>query len=351
MTHVLIVGTGLSAVTAARVLLQSSRIAKVTLVDKAGAPGGRLNSRTYDSGTRLETGTRVFTATQEPFQKEVARWQAQGWVRPVDASDLRGLDGGRPWFEGAHGVGALMKELVKEVEQDKRISIRYDAQCVHPSPRSPIIPLVMTYSTEGTSVDAADFVIITAPLAQYLPLLPNSLPTDPSPAYDRILTLLLPTVQSTHLPVYARKPLAKLTALSTGVSKEGKRVGLVLQSTPALLGVAYERETSADDVVRAAFFAVLRESLKDDSPILDQEALERAASLTGRESQVKRWKFAQVSNSVDGPSSAARAQESRIRAMAGERIILAGDGTGGGGVEGAYLAGHEAAQHVLSAKL
>lgn len=115
-----------------------------------------------------------------------------------------------------------------------------------------------------------------------------------------------------------------------------------MQSTPEKLGLGYTKDESSDEVVREAFFRVLREG-----KFLPTEVLDEAAKLTGRESQVKRWKFAQVEAATGEPGSTTYAEDP-VQVLEGGKVILAGDGTAGGagGIVGAWRAGERAAEVV-----
>lgn len=131
------IGTGLTALTIARQLLTSlpPLAVRLTLIDKAKQPGGRLSSRTYDSGVVLETGLRVFESPkgngkESAFEKEVERWNTAGYVKEVMEEKRAGPMGSGRWWEGADGITKLVEGLVNEVEAAAggRLSIHYNVQ-------------------------------------------------------------------------------------------------------------------------------------------------------------------------------------------------------------------------------
>lgn len=135
--HVAIIGTGLCALSLARTLLLSPVAAslRLSLVDKAKAPGGRLSTRTYDSGVLLETGARNFVVSprhESTFGKEVARWEQHGWVKEVVEERRRGVMSEGRWYEGVGGgVTRLVDELVAEIKTlagEDRLQIHYNVQ-------------------------------------------------------------------------------------------------------------------------------------------------------------------------------------------------------------------------------
>lgn len=119
----------------------------------------------------------------------------------------------------------------------------------------------------------------------------------------------------------------------------------MLQTTPDKLGLGYTKDEASDEVVRAAFFKVLRLT-----NLLPKELVDQAEGLKGRESQVKRWKFSQVEKAVGIQDVRLLNGEDEIIVLEGGRIVLAGDGTSGGagGVFGAWRAGVRAAEEVKS---
>lgn len=218
-----------------------------------------------------------------------------------------------------------------------------DLQAVNPSPTElSQEPLALTLNP-SIDVEPASLLIHTAPSPQVDALLPPS-SSKPSPApYVKTFALLLPTLNVPDLPVYHRDPHPSLNSIATGLtsSTDSAPIGIVVQSTPEKLGLGYTKEEASDEQIREAFFRVLK-----DAQLLPLAVIEEAASLTGRQSQVKRWKFAQVERAVESPP--ALADEESVKVLAGGRVILAGDGTAGGagGVVGAWRAGEKAAELV-----
>ncbi|KAL8287120.1 hypothetical protein RQP46_003572 [Phenoliferia psychrophenolica] len=339
--HIVIVGTGLTALTLARMLLLTTPplALRLTLLDKAKAPGGRLTTRYYDSGVFIESGARVFeTGTNREFEKAVEGWEKKGWVGEVEMGKLKGVKG--RWFEGHKGwTKGLVAGLVEEIREvaKGRVEFHYDAAVAPPtSPASLSSPTLTLLRPLSPPLAPISLVIHTAPPPQVSLLLPTPLAT-PS-TYHKTLVLLLPTLSLSSLPIYHRDPHPSITSISTGRSSHlspSTPAGLCVQSTPEKLGLDY---ATPDAEVRTAFFAALRES-----GLIPEESIKAAEGLVGRESQVKRWKFAQVA--VPGGDG-----RDVVQVMEGGRVILAGDGTSGlgkgGGVEGAWIAGVRAAEVV-----
>lgn len=279
------------------------------------------------------------------FEREVQGWEGRGWVTEVKRERLEGVGvgAGSRWWEGKGGLArGLVDGLVDEIRElgHGRVEMIFDAAVAHPTPTSLSSPtLTFVHPTaQLCALPAPALLILTAPSPQTSILLPT-----PSPAtteYTRTFALLLPTLSLPSLPVYHRNPHPALTSLSTGTSPALPSIGICLQSTPSLLSLSYDSASDAE--IRAAFFAVLR-----SSALVPAETVDRAQGLGGRESQVKRWKFAQVGRAQDEGAEGAD-DDKRVVVLDGGRVVLAGDGTAGGrgGVEGAWRAGMRAAEVV-----
>lgn len=120
----------MTALTIGRALLSHSprlRI-RLTFIDKARNPGGRLTSRTYaDFGdVTLETGARAFAATSMSFLDEVESWERKGWVREIKLLPR----GTSHWWQGT--TGGLSKSLIQgmlyEIQDlaDERVEFHYN---------------------------------------------------------------------------------------------------------------------------------------------------------------------------------------------------------------------------------
>lgn len=225
-------------------------------------------------------------------------------------------------------------------------------QTANPTPINHLYPLQLTTLTP-ISLDPISLLVHTAPSPQVAVLLPPTLPTAVAATnYIKTFALLLPTliVPKSYTTVYHRHPHALLTSISTGLSSplaDGTRspAGFVLQSTPEKLGLGYTKEEASDEIVRSRFFEVLKQS-----GLLPMELVEEAEKLVGRESQVKRWKFAQVEKAGEIEVAEEAEQADEIVVMEGGRLLLAGDGTGGGvgGLYGAWRAGVRASEEIKS---
>ncbi|KAK4698795.1 hypothetical protein P7C70_g7475, partial [Phenoliferia sp. Uapishka_3] len=334
--HIVIIGSGLTALTLARTLLLPPfpQALTLSLIDKAKAPGGRLTTRYYDSGTYLEPGARVFESPSgnAEFERAVERWESKGWVKEVEKEKIVGCGTGRHW-EGVGGwTKGLIEGMVEEVRQvgKDRVQFYFGNTAINPSPVSLTSnPISLTLTPALSNLSPISFLIHTAPTSQTSVILPStSLPT----IYARTFSLLLPTISLLTLPSYHRHPHPDLTSISTGYSSTGEITGICIQSTPERLGLTYD---STDGEIRRAIFEILRSTTP---ALLPADLVSHAERLVGRESQVKRWKFAQVEKALG--DRGIKVDCEKVLLLEGGKVLVAGDGTSGGvgGVEGAWSA-------------
>ncbi|SGY16596.1 BQ5605_C012g06920 [Microbotryum silenes-dioicae] len=375
--HIVLIGTGLTSLTIARTLLLSTTLTtpfSLTLLDKAKNPGGRLTSRTYDSGVVLETGARVFEASPNPstFIKEVERWESKGYVKQVVPGMLKGVGEGSSgsgrggkWWEGVGGFSrGLIAGLVQEIKEASkgRVEFKYEVTvsggylqvvAANPTPIDPTTnPLDLTLDP-SIELPPISYLVHTGPSPQSSVLLPSSSTARASPTtYLKTFVWLLPTIKlSPPSPIYHRNPHTSINSIATGLGSKSPSSktdddaqGLVIQSTPEKLGLGCTKDETTDQEIRNRFFKIL-----SDENVLPLEILSDIKDRTGRESQIKRWKFAQVEGAVEVRQGGYETEGKRCVVLEGDRVILAGDGTVGGAgcVEGAYLAGVEAAQVLI----
>ncbi|SCV67688.1 BQ2448_5299 [Microbotryum intermedium] len=363
----------MTSLTIARSLLLSTSISapfSLTLLDKAKNPGGRLTSRTYESGVVLETGARVFesspTSAQTPgnaFAQEVEGWESKGYVKHVASKMLKGVEKssqGRPgqngkWWEGVGGFSkGLIAGLVQEIKEASkgRVEFKYEVTAANPTPVDPATNSLELTLEPTQDLSPISYLVHTAPSPQTSALLPSSASAKASPTTClKTFVWLLPTIKLPHgSPIYHRDPHPSINSIATGLSPShtssenddgDDAQGLVIQSTPEKPGLGYTQDETTDQAIRDRLFQLLC-----SEQLLPLEILSDMKHKKGRESQIKRWKFAQVENAVEVRQGGYEKQGERCIVLPGGKVILAGDGTvgGAGGVEGAFLAGLEAAE-------
>lgn len=280
------------------------------------------------------------------------------------------------------------------------------------------------------STPPIDILIHTAPTPQLPPLLPSSLSSSESivsskQEYVKTFAWLLPSItlpgDESKFPTYWRTPCNGISMISTGLEVTNKNeendaesllkgnldgggteMGLVIQATPEQLGLSYDRQSTSDSEIKSAILRILERhsstsssspsTSKNDSAsapqsntslidqVLPRYIIDEIRSKEGKESQIKRWKYAQLSEHINVdtntqssthlPSddstggtaprnfrvlndSASTSQSENQTQSQTPLIILAGDGQHdpsspvGGGIEAAWLSGKDAGEWIV----
>lgn len=124
---VIILGAGLSGLTAAHQLLEVGK--SVIVVDKGRSVGGRLATRRIQNG-RADHGAQFFTVRTEAFQAQVDSWLAKdlvyvwgrGWS---DGSVQKTKPDGHPRYATRQGMNYLAQDLAETVP-DIRVNTRIE---------------------------------------------------------------------------------------------------------------------------------------------------------------------------------------------------------------------------------
>lgn len=124
-TDVLIVGAGLSGLTAARMIQAAGH--SVIIFDKGRSVGGRLATRRVGAGL-ADHGAQFFTVRTPIFQEMVDKWLAEdlvyvwghGWS---DGSLKRTVSDGHPRYVTRGGMNNLARNLAQDVD-DVRVNTR-----------------------------------------------------------------------------------------------------------------------------------------------------------------------------------------------------------------------------------
>ncbi len=317
--RVVVVGAGLSGLTAARTLDAAGH--HVTVFDKGRSPGGRLATRRIGEAV-VDHGAQFFTVRTEEYAELVADWERAGLVRvwchgfgdPGDPAD------GHPRYVGTRGMNALAKHL----------ALGLDVHCpamvfaVRPGATS-----AWEVVLDDASVHPADAVVVTCPLPQTFSLLfevgvdvPRELVLGD---YDRTIALLAVLDGPSAVPAPGGLQRDRLDG--TIWSFVGDNAAKGVSPVPAVTFHATpewsEQHWDTDPQVVAA--ALLTE----------------AHPFTGRttlvEHQVKRWRFATPRQCWPEPCWAGH----------DGRLVLAGDAFAGPRMEGAACSGLAAARHLL----
>ena len=316
MSDVVVVGAGLSGLTAAQLLQANGH--HVVVLDKGRGLGGRMATRrisTPDGSTAiLDHGAQFFTVRDEGFQQMVDRWITDGVVREW----CRGFvaDDGHPRYVVNNGMTALTKHIAQGL--DVRTSTLVFA--VKPCDTNPERWTVVIDDNSRIDCDA---VIMTCPLPQSYSLtvttgveLPQDLLlTD----YDRTIGLLavLDGPSAIPSPGGMQNPDEVFSWIGDNKAKG-------ISPIPAITFHANPAWSSAhwDD------------SLEDGLALITQAAQKYLGDAQIVASEYKKWRFATPRKVWPEPFFAVNT------------LVFAGDAFAGPKVEGAVLSGLSAAHYL-----
>lgn len=323
--EVIIVGAGITGVVAARHL--ELRGYRCVLLDKSRGLGGRMATRRSEQGV-FDHGVQYFEAISPQFQKTVNAWMRLGIARPWTTKILNSqgeacVDGGQR-FCGTDGMNSIPRYL----SQGLNIRVRSTVTAVRPSPEGWDVVLESGESVGGRAL------LLTPPVPQSLGLLERSglrlkseiQKTLSKISYEPCLTLLIELGASSQIPDFGG---LKLEGEPVGWIADNQKKGIsnactiTLQGGPVFSRV--HRETEAAEVIRML--------------------LEPVTICLGSEPvavQLHRWLYGRVETGY----------ASRYVALSdeglGRALLIAGDGFGMGGVEGAVQSGIDAAERLLN---
>ena len=316
MSDIVVVGAGLSGLTAARSLQEKGH--KVIVLDKGRGLGGRMATRrisTSDGSTAVfDHGAQFFTVRDQQFQEFVDEWITNGivreWCRGFVAED------GHPRYVVNNGMTALTKHIAQDL--DVRTSTLVFA--VKPCDAD---PKKWTVVIDDNSRIDCNAVVMTCPLPQSYSLtvttgveLPQDLLlTD----YDRTIGLLavLDGPSVVPAPGGIQNPDDVFSWIGDNQAKG-------ISSIPAITFHANPTWSSAhwDD------------SLEDGLALITQAAQKYLGDAQIVASEYKKWRFATPRKLWPEPFFAAGT------------LVFAGDAFAGPKVEGAVLSGLSAAQYL-----
>jgi renalase len=324
----LVVGAGLSGLTAARALSDAGR--SPVVVDKGRGLGGRLATRRIQ-GIRMDHGAQFFTAEDAWFLEQVSAWREAGLLqewsedfpseREVEPA-MRGVK-----YRGSEGMTSIAKHLGDglNIERSCRLTrVRWRDE-------------FWEVETEvGTRLQAYS-MILTPPVPQIMVLLETG-------------RVELPEAWEAALAGVRYAPCLAALVLLDGPSRVPQSGGIWLKepmkwmADNTLKGIQVEPVDPAGragvTIHSGAAFAVKH---------WDNDPAEVAKHMCGLvepwlgsgvlERQLHRWLYAQVVKGIPSPCLALETPGP---------LILAGDAFGKGGVEGAVMSGWAAAEKILN---
>lgn len=316
MSDIVVVGAGLSGLTAARSLQEKGH--NVVVLDKGRGLGGRMATRRISapngSVALFDHGAQFFTVRDQQFQKLVDAWIIDGIVREW----CRGFvaDDGHPRYVVNNGMTALTKHIAQGL--DVRTSTLVFA--VKPCDAD---PTKWTVVIDDNSRIDCDAVVMTCPLPQSYSLtvttgveLPQDLLlTD----YDRTIGLLavLDGPSAVPAPGGLQNPDDVFSWIGDNQAKGISDIpAITFHANPAW------SSTHWDD------------SLEDGLALITQAAQKYLGNAKIVASEYKKWRFATPRKLWPEPFFAVNT------------LVFAGDAFAGPKVEGAVLSGLAASEYL-----
>jgi renalase len=309
--RVVVVGSGVAGLTAARVLTAGGHA--VLVVDKGRRPGGRLATAEFADGGRADHGAQFLTVRSPELAADLDGWLADGvvheWCRGFGADD------GHPRYAGTGGMAVLAARLAAglDVRQSTRVA------AVEPGDDGWVVRWPAGHGTPADSV-TADAVVLTCPVPQSAALLGGAADV-PVVDYDPTLSLVIALDGPPVVPVPGGVRLADDPVWSWVADNRAKGTSPVptvtLHTTVAVATARWDEDSVAltADLVAAA------------GPWLG------GARVVG--ARLHRWRYA----------TPVRPWPARCLEVA-PGAYVAGDAFGGPRVEGAYLSGRAVAAAV-----
>lgn len=173
--HIAIIGSGLAGLTCARQLQAQGNT--VVVYEKSGDVSGRMSTRYTELGG-FDHGAQYFTATSDPFKKEVAGWRRAGWAAPWNGKLVsldhgvakavgRSADGATQRLVAVPGMSAVGQQLAQQLE----VRTEHLVRRIEPHGRQ----WLLAVQSETVPIDATagpfDAVIAAVPADQAIPLL------------------------------------------------------------------------------------------------------------------------------------------------------------------------------------
>ncbi len=313
----LIVGAGMAGLSAACSLRDAGWY--VTVVDKGRGVGGRMATRRIEDA-RFDHGAQFFTARDARFAARVREWERDGVVQLWSTSS-----DGEALYRGTDGMSAVAKHLARNLD-------------VHTSTR--IVELSAcgdqwsARAEDGRTFEAG-VLMLTAPPEQSLALC--------EPFRILLGRRLVQSLQSIHY-----HPCYSLMALLDGPSLVPPP-GLHKMDGRVLLTVADNTQKGVSTGVAAlTLHAAPQFTIEqwDEEPARVADLMMQAAGeLLGsavRTWQLHRWRYSHPARGSESPF---------LTTHCPAPLYFAGDAFGGPRVEGAFLSGTAAAEHLLASEL
>ncbi len=316
----IIVGAGMCGLLAGERLQDAGLL--VTVLDKGSGVGGRLATRRIGDAV-LDHGAQFFTARERHFQARVARWQAEGIVAPWFVRHTEAVPD-EPCFAAPGGMNRLAKHVATN------LNVVTGTQVSHIERRG----ATWRVQTQAGPTYEAEVVLVTAPVPQSLALVEIGDWRVPEPlrarlaalTYDPCLALLLVLDRAPRIPPGGQAlPPTEAGPLAWLADNHQKGVSSHAHAVTLLGAPGWSR--AAFDQPDKAIAQTLRTAA---APWLGDAGIVA--------SQVKKWRYARVSQASDTPFAVLHDAP---------LLVMAGDAFGGPRVEAAVLSGWAAADAIL----
>lgn len=341
MPHAVIVGAGITGLSAAQVLQDAGW--QIEIIDKGQTPGGRFASRWFgDRSRRIDIGAQFISARDPAFIAAISAWEERRWVRrwcsgiPVLTADtLLGGEDGFPRWLGVGGMHAFGRALASSFVLRQPATV---TRLRHAAGRW-TIEVVPGDAVRGTASGPpvtldADAVILTQPAPQAVHLLGAcDLPLPDGLAQVRYdpcvaVTIDLPNAPT---PLLAHPGAVRIedpaSPLSWIASANGR--GEVLHGDLLLLHARGDWSAAHQD---HSIALLAEELLAAATPTLKRLGITRDLSRCHAEARL--WRYSRCITPMTAPY---------LRVAGGPPLLIAGDGFGDcPRVEGAWLSGRAA---------
>jgi renalase len=330
---ILVIGAGIAGLTAARALQERGHT--VSVVDKGRAPGGRVSTRRVLNGDAdraelaslaFDHGAQYFTVRDGRFNLEVEEWHkarvVQLWHGKLASFDSEGrepVEGEHARWVGVPGMSAIGRHLARGL----------DVQCgmqVTALAHEGDTPRWLASTATGQTIGPFDAIVVTTPAPQAVPLVAASAPLTAVVSGVRMHPCWAVLVAFEE-PVSAPFDAAYVTSSPLGwIARDRSKPHRALAETWVLHASAAWSSAHVDDAADTVGPFLLN-AFSD---------LVRARLPLPVHLAAHRWRFA----CADPPLAAG------ALADPDQRLFVCGDWCAGSRVEGAFLSGLAAAQHV-----
>lgn len=319
MPSCIIIGAGMTGLTAARTLQQNDWT--VTVLDKGRGVGGRMATRRL-ADARADHGAQYFTARTTEFQQFISELTDAGIVREwaLQETKMSDISFRHPRFIGTEGMSGIAKYMAQP------LNVRTGERAVHISGDENSSAVV----TESGQTYQADKLILTIPAPQALALLSNS-------------QVLSPSEQAVFDAIeYA--PCLAVMVLLNGRSKI-PTPGIVKFEQGPIAWVADNFQKGISDKTSITIHASAsfsKEHLDDDLTAVSQHLINLLGEWIPKTQvdsfQVHRWRYSLAEKCNPNPYFVCTTPFT---------LLMGGDGFGQGNVEGAFQSGLQMARVLL----